>query len=569
MSNFNSERQAALLVRGASIGDDEAAGMIPAAFPDWSKENEYINPEDLNDFDWTSVNLDDFLYGIQFTPINHRGTFPPNLNSGSQPANAPLGNMELTTSAPIKVSAQSKRQRCESGKGNRQQWSNKSLQITRNNVNYRENQCYEALRHAPQSWGPFAYTTNGELNPSDLFTPDQIMEYLFQHPLHQGCQFKQESELILYVHGNPPDSARRFPTSHGSHRCRFEDCPAQNNTINQGQYAVIFDELSSNHPSHDPFLNAAWVHLYCLERFCDFPKICKLLNVRAENRVFDKESNNNKGNNCLRLDKIKGVEPLVENFIRHCRENTLPHEYPRFNDRNEVGAPYDNTLCQKMCLEKQKGQPKAVNRQESVRQQAAGRRGASLSNHLGDLAIEAPMRYSTRKHGNQNQLMANPRHKRVYKHDKVENECEDGDGYYHEDERPRKRQQRYVALTANIMQPNQSPPLNEDLRLAMPRRMMPTTTEGRPYDCSPPVDQPSSDILGAFLKSPTDLLRKRQMSRRCTRDCTRTNTDDIAIASKRRRSSELREHTSFAGQQAVQNGNGSGNISPGPRSFLI
>ena len=336
----------------------------------------------------------------------------------------------------------------------------KPRQLTKGNPRYHPNEAYKPLRRTPKPWGPFRYTGDGELEPSDLFTAEDITQYLFEHPLHQQSKSKRISKLIVRIHSNPPDSAQRFPTTHGSHRCRFQDCPAQNNTINQGTYAVIFDEISTDHPDHDPFLNAGWVHLYCLERFCNFPKICRCLNVQSEKRTLPLEGSKSKGNNCMRLDKVRGVDELVERFIKVCRQGVLAPMYPRFDVRDNEGQPYEGTLCYRMCLKKQQAQPSAVNRQEAVREQVAGRKGATLKHHLGNLVIEAPIRQTTRGHKNQNQLVANPRQRRFYKHGRVGNESEDDACTYsnHADdgedgnEKPREHQERYIVPTAK-MQP--------------------------------------------------------------------------------------------------------------------
>ena len=37
-------------------------------------------------------------------------------------------------------------------------------------------------------------------------------------------------------------------------------------------------------------MNAGYVHLFCLERFMEFPDICSKLGVRAEDRVLSLES---------------------------------------------------------------------------------------------------------------------------------------------------------------------------------------------------------------------------------------------------------------------------------------
>ena len=351
----------------------------------------------------------------------------------------------------------------------------KSRQLTKGNPRYHPNEAYEPLRQIPKPWGPFQYTGDGELEPSDLFTAEEITQYLFEHPLHQESKTKRKSKLVLRIHSNPPDSAKRFPTNHGSHRCRFQECPTQNNTINQGMYAVIFDELSADHPNHDPFLNAGWVHLYCLERFCNFPKICRRLNVQSEKRTFPREGSKNKGNNCMRLDKVRGVEELVEKFVKVCRQGISPPQYPQFDLRDRQGQPYENTLCHRLCLQKQQGQPSAVNRQEAAREQAAGRTGATLKHHLGNLVIEAPIRQTTRSHKNQNQLIANPRQRRIYKHGMIGNdESEDdartdsahGDDDEDGNEEPQEYEERHIAPIAKMQ--SSTPQYQTQHRAEMP-----------------------------------------------------------------------------------------------------
>ena len=486
------------------------------------------------------------------------------------------------------------------GKRSKTSWhmKNKSLQLTKRNTTYRPKAAYEPLRSAPKPWGPFRYTRDGELEPSDLFTQDQITRYLFTHPLHEQSQSKRESKLVLRIHCNPPDSANRFPTVHGSHRCRFRDCPSQNNTINQGQYAVIFDELSADHPDHDPFLNAAWVHMYCLERFCNFPKICKCLNVQIEKRRFERESNKSKGNNRMRLDKIRGIDTLVEKFIETCRQGTLPVGYPSFDSRDEEGQPYKGTLCYRMCLKKRKRQPPAVNRQEAARQRAAGRKSGSLSNHLGDLFVEAPIRHSTRKHENQNQLLANPKHHRSYKSgvfkDESEDEGEDEDeSEDEENEEIQQRLRRYIAPTVNMIPrvpqyQHQHQALAEDFKFAMPtgnkgapvsqystnappplkvlpiqhtqpmQRTLPPAVS--PFRLAPaPKGRMGAHAIGDMkpLGSPTALLEKRRASRKRGRDLLENGQeDDIVAAPKRHRTSEVTD------QPATSNATHGANILP-------
>ena len=309
---------------------------------------------------------------------------------------------------------------------------NKSIQLTKKNREYRPNTAYQPLPRAPSPWGHFKYTVYGELQPSDLFTIDQINQFIWQHPLHPQSGSKQNSKLIFWIHRNPPRSAHRWPTKDGSRRCRFHDCPAQNNTINQGHWAVTFDELSSDHPDHDPFLNAGYVHLYCMERFCDFPEICRLLNVRAENRLFAKEPKGLHGRNSMRMNNFNGIEQLedvVDIFVDTCRRKRRPKDYPHVNDRNEVGQLYKGTLSHRMAVFALKRRPGSVTRQEIARQERAGRLGGTLLNHMGDLTVEAPTRHKTRVHKNQDQLKVNPKHHRLYKQHAVGEASESDDDF--------------------------------------------------------------------------------------------------------------------------------------------
>ena len=360
----------------------------------------------------------------------------------------------------------------------------KPLQLTKANPKYVPDDAYQCLLHAPPAWGPFRYTKDGELKPSDVFSTEEITQYLFEHPLHKESPSKQVSKLVLRIHRNPPDSSDRFPTVHGSHRCRFRDCPAINNTLGQGQYCVSFDELTTDHPQHDPYLNAGWVHLYCIERFMDFPEICRQLNVQAEMRVFDREPwVKQKGHNRMRLDNIRGLETMVEKFIANCRTGTIPRNYPYYEHRDENGAPYEGTLCFAMNFKKRRTQPKAVNRQEAAREKAAGRKGGTLGNHLGNLVVEGKIRHSTRKHENQNQLIARPRHHRVYKHDAAKSRTKGAAANIHQhmaSKDPQRLQGGLSAPTANMVagttQRHQVQQVQPNINLVAPTALRPQST---------------------------------------------------------------------------------------------
>ena len=70
---------------------------------------------------------------------------------------------------------------------------------------------------------------------------------------------------------------------------RLSDCCARLNLIGQAAFRVVFDERHK-HEDYDPLHNAGCIHLFCLEKYFDFPDICAKLNVSAEDRSLPKVS---------------------------------------------------------------------------------------------------------------------------------------------------------------------------------------------------------------------------------------------------------------------------------------
>lgn len=285
---------------------------------------------------------------------------------------------------------------------------------------YIENSAYTPLDQAPEKWDVFEYTRHGELDPVRLYTAEEINRFLFSHPLHQGHRNLKESQLRLRVHKTPASSAKRFPNKL---KCRFKDCPSR--TINQGQLLVIVDELSVQHPNHDHFLNAAYFHLWCMERFCDFPEICAKLNVSAKGRTARKEEGG-KNKFCLSIGE---EERVVEDFVEACangRRGTGGNSNPwvaHCPDQRTNGCPhfhqasleYNGTLCHQLVITKlHYGGQGRLNLRKG-REDRAGYGGANITNHLGDLSKEAELREYSRSHRNQNQLKPNPKTGRRYR----------------------------------------------------------------------------------------------------------------------------------------------------------
>lgn len=249
---------------------------------------------------------------------------------------------------------------------------------------------YDQLPTLPtKNWGPFRYSTSGEVNVGDLLTVSDIHNYLYRHPLNtlpSGAHDMKNGGLRLWIQRNPSDSARRYPSPCAS-RCRFRECFATNNVINQGHLRVCFDEQSQLAASlrlyTDPFYDAAfYVHLNCLERFLDFPAICRDLNISPENRNLPLEA---KSRNRMLLSPDSNTH-IVYKFIRDCENGTL-------KDHPAHGRPHEGTLVHKLMANKVEEEANVFRRQQAMR----GEKASHVTVHLGDLELEAKVRDKTRK----------------------------------------------------------------------------------------------------------------------------------------------------------------------------
>lgn len=131
----------------------------------------------------------------------------------------------------------------------------------------------------------FEYVTNSNLDEfkQKKMSARQITDYISQYPT---------DDLRLWLQVAPADMARRYASPAHS-KCLFEDCPkhtwGDSGTIDVGHYRVAFDEkfkvYGHNNKSIDPFDCPGFVHLYCLERFCNFEKLCNIADIEVDARV--------------------------------------------------------------------------------------------------------------------------------------------------------------------------------------------------------------------------------------------------------------------------------------------
>ena len=250
-------------------------------------------------------------------------------------------------------------------------------------------QVYDSLPHPPINWSIYRYTTHGELEPGTLYSPSRIKDYLYNHPLHtlsDGSKSPKKGNLRLWIQRNPPDSKRRYPNLSLSNRCRFENCFATHNVINQGHLRLCFDELwhLNNKDFHtDPFHNAGYVHLNCLERHLDFPQLCHDLPIMVDKRHLPLEPGSR---NRMRISPChiasKRLQKIASTFLDQCENQTLVG-YP-------TGArPHEGSLVWRLMQVK-------VQARTNLRRLGTIKPSHGLV-HLGDLEVEFATRNLTRK----------------------------------------------------------------------------------------------------------------------------------------------------------------------------
>jgi hypothetical protein len=146
-------------------------------------------------------------------------------------------------------------------------------------------------------------------------SPRQVMEYITDYP---------SDDLRLWLQVSPADNARRYGSEKHS-KCLFEDCPkhiyGDNGTIDVGHYRIAFDEKFKRHGNKvvDPYDAVGFVHLDCLERFCDFEKICKVADVQVDTRDnLPRELDRAKWTMAGRVETHQ-----AHHFVKACRKNKL------------------------------------------------------------------------------------------------------------------------------------------------------------------------------------------------------------------------------------------------------
>lgn len=157
---------------------------------------------------------------------------------------------------------------------------------------------YKPLPYPPPHWVAeppgrpstrFEYTEYGELLPQRRFDEQELTDFIQYHPGHQWVppdQAQEKSSLIIRIQNTPADSKLRYPDRDYSSRCRFLNCPTKGGTIRTGEFRVCFDEQPGARFGllTDPFHNAGYAHLYCMEKNFNFHKLCYDFRVEPDIR---------------------------------------------------------------------------------------------------------------------------------------------------------------------------------------------------------------------------------------------------------------------------------------------
>jgi hypothetical protein len=249
-------------------------------------------------------------------------------------------------------------------------------------IDFKPEDHYIPLSLVPEAWTGeeskciFNYNVRGELIPGESFSIAQMTEYLYKHPLQSQKKFvdtKQTNGLRIWIQKAPTDAMRRFMNDK-SVLCRFENCVVADRKILIGHPRLAFDEQSHKRARFDPFIYAGLVHLYCAERFLDFPKLVRDLDVQVDDRTLEQETD---GANRMKLEFH--MLRVARAFVKTCLKKTLPGGYP--DPEESAQWHYRGTLCHRLWRAK-------LDHEFPVRAEARavhGNRPTQWPNHLGDL----------------------------------------------------------------------------------------------------------------------------------------------------------------------------------------
>ncbi|KZL64152.1 hypothetical protein CI238_00624 [Colletotrichum incanum] len=240
---------------------------------------------------------------------------------------------------------------------------------------------YDALPETPAAWGGrdpkspmFQYNKEGELLPNLRFSREQILYYL------KGRK-DQGLSLTLWIQ-NVPHGCKTRVGDDRLRACRWSGCPAYKGTILKGFWRVCFDERpATSGKQHDPYHNAGYMHLWCLDRCFDLFEIAHAFDLKPDTRYFEKEERNP-------MAMTRDHDELVMEFEKwRTSQKEAYEEWQKLCKINKMlGLPIENRLVEKEAKLWNMLTTKHLALETPVRSSMRKKRnGISIDKHKGDL----------------------------------------------------------------------------------------------------------------------------------------------------------------------------------------
>ncbi|KAK6209734.1 hypothetical protein QIS74_11318 [Colletotrichum tabaci] len=240
---------------------------------------------------------------------------------------------------------------------------------------------YDALAETPAAWGGhdpnspmFQYNKEGELLPSLRFSREQIFSYM------KGRK-DQGLPLTLWIQ-NVPHGCKTRVADDRLRACRWSGCPAYKGTVLKGFWRICFDERpATSGKQHDPYHNAGYMHLWCLDRCFDLFEISHAFDLKPDTRYFEKEERNP-------MAMTRDHDELMMEFEKwRTSQKTAYEKWQKTCQANKMlGLPTENRLVERGAKLWHVLTAKHLALETPVRSNMRRKRnGISIDKHKGDL----------------------------------------------------------------------------------------------------------------------------------------------------------------------------------------
>ncbi|KAJ0383230.1 hypothetical protein COL922a_010906 [Colletotrichum nupharicola] len=220
----------------------------------------------------------------------------------------------------------------------------------------------------------FQYRPTGEWKPECRFSRDELLHYMTERK-------RLSLPLTIWIQNHPHGCTSRVPDPR-TLKCRWNGCPVPTGTILKGFWRVCFDERpESSGKEYNPFFNAGYMHLYCMDRCFDLFEISEAFDMRPDARHFEKEEKNPMAMN------RDGDEMVMEyENWREAQKQGYEEWRALCETKKVLGLPTENRAVEKQQKLWYTLTTKHLALETGVRQQMRDSRGGiSIDQHRGDL----------------------------------------------------------------------------------------------------------------------------------------------------------------------------------------